>query len=353
MDFNLTDDRRMLSDTLRRFLSEKYDIETRNAAAYEAPYYSTSAYESLAELGVIGAFLTDEQGGFGGAGFDISTVFEELGRGLSAEPMLATLMSLRLLADAGAESLVEEVIGGAVRPAVGIYEAEAGERLEDIKTTAQKSGDNWVLSGRKSVVYGVEGADVVLVVARHGDKLGLFQAEGAEVLGYAMIDGGGAGEIMLDNTAATCLSEDVQDSLEKALDAGRLALCAEAIGAMDVLLDMTTDYLKQRRQFGRPIAVFQALQHRIVDLAVELEQARSIVILAASRLEAEDRAEKVAMAKNLIGRAAPKLAEEAVQMHGGIGMTWEYPGSHYAKRLVMLDQQLGDRLVQLRKLIAV
>lgn len=352
MDFNLTDDRRMLSDTLRRFLSEQYDIETRNASAYEAPFHSPATYTALAELGVIGAFLTDEQGGFGGAGFDISTVFEELGRGLSAEPMLATLMSLRLLAAAGAGSLVEEVIGGAVRPVVGIYEAEAGERLEDLTTTAQKGVAGWTLSGRKSVVYGVEGADVVLVIARIGDKLGLFKTDDADILGYAMIDGGGAGEIMLDNTAATCLSEDIQDALEAALDAGRLALCAEAVGAMDVLLDMTTDYLKQRRQFGRPIAVFQALQHRIVDLAVELEQARSIVILAASALDTEDSSRAIAMAKNLIGRAAPKLAEEAIQMHGGIGMTWEYPGSHYAKRLVMLDQQLGDRLVHLRRLIA-
>ena len=166
-----------------------------------------------------------------------------------------------------------------------------------------------------------------------------------------MIDGGGAAEVILDNTAAVCLAEDAEGALEAALDAGRLALCAEAVGAMDVLLAMTVDFMKQRQQFGRPIAVFQALQHRVVDMAIEIEQCRSITVLAASHLASDQRAKYVAMAKNLIGRTCVKFSEEVIQLHGGIGMTWEYPGAHYAKRLTMIDHQLGDAMIQLHKVM--
>lgn len=349
MDFTLSEDRRMLSDSLRRYLTDKYDIESRNKAAYAAPYHAPDKYAELAELGVIGAFITEDQGGFGGAGFDITTVFEELGRALCPEPMLATLMSVRLLAALGKDDLVEELVAGSKRAALAVFEPEAGERLSDIAT----SFAGGKLQGRKSVVYGAPGADILLVAAKADGKIGLYLTENAEIIDYAMIDGGGAGEVLLDDAAAECLAEDAADMIEAALDAGRLALCAEAVGAMDVLLATTIDYMKQRQQFGRPIALFQALQHRIVDVAIEVEQCRSITTLAASRLDdAAHRARYVAMAKNLIGRTAVLCAEEAIQLHGGIGMTWEYPGSHYAKRLTMIDHQLGDASIQLQKVMA-
>jgi alkylation response protein AidB-like acyl-CoA dehydrogenase len=351
MDFKLTEDRQMLSDTLRRYLADQYTFDFRNSVIDTAPYHSTEKWAELVELGLIGAFVTEEKGGFGGAGFDLTCVFEEVGRGLCVEPLLGAMMSVRATAECGAEDLVEAQIGGAQRLVLAVFEPE-GEALDLIRTTATKSGDAWVLNGRKSVVYGLPGADGVLVAAKTDAGLGLFLTKDAETLDYAMIDGGGAGEVILDNTTATCLSEDATAIIEAALDAGRLALCAEAVGVMQVLADMTVDYLKQRKQFGRPIASFQALQHRTVDMAIEIEQCRAITILAASKLETAEAGKYVAMAKNLIGRTANLIAEEAIQLHGGIGMTWEYPGSHYAKRLSMIDHQLGDRYAQLYRLMA-
>ena len=351
MDFNHTEDRRMISDSLRRYLSEQYDNEFRNKIAYEAPYHDPSKWAELAELGILGALVSEADGGFGGEGFDISVVFEELGRGLCAEPMLANLLALRLYAAFGKSERVDAIIAGSGRGALAIWEHDAFTALGDL--AMQADGDT--LSGRKTVVYGGNSADHLLVVAKTpAGKIGLYEvaAADAEVLSYAMIDGGGAAEIVLDKTSATLISDDAEDAINAALDAGRLALCAEAVGVMDVLRDTVKDYLMQRQQFGRPIAMFQALQHRLVDFSIEIEQARSIVILAASKLADDDRALHIARAKNLIGRAGKLVAEEAIQMHGGIGMTWEYAPSHYAKRLTMIDAQLGDTEDQLRSVMA-
>lgn len=343
MDFNHTDDRRMLADMLSRFFREEYGIETRNEAAYTAPFHSADKWSQLAELGILGALVREEAGGFGGDGFDIMVIFEEIGRGLSPEPMLGALMALKALETLGETSTIEAIVSGQTKAAMAIHEVDGFSSLDDIQTRAEQSGDVWTLNGRKSVVYGGASADIALIAARHDGGVGLFLAEAFERTPYAMIDGGGAAEILLDSTQATCLAEDAADIIALALDWGRLALCAEAVGAMAWLHATTVDYLKQRVQFGRPIATFQALQHRIVDLGIEMEQARSIVILAASEMSGPQRARHVAMAKNLIGRAATLVAEECIQMHGGIGMTWEYAGSHYAKRLVMIDHQLGDK----------
>ena len=161
--------------------------------------------------------------------------------------------------------------------------------------------------------------------------------------------GGGAAEVLLDGTPAELVLADAEAAIQDAVNAGIVALCSEAVGAMEVLHAMTVDYLKQRKQFGRAIGSFQALQHRAVDMLTEIEQSRSIVIKAASELNGEDATKFCAMAKNLIGRAGRLVAEEAIQMHGGIAMTWEYPGSHYAKRIIMIDAQLGDTDYQLAK----
>jgi len=351
MDFTLTEDRQMLSDTLRRYLSDQYGFEHRNQATAEAPYHSPQTWSELADLGVIGAFVSESQGGFGGAGFDITTVFEELGRGLCTEPMLAALLSGHAAAACGAGDLVEQMIAGNKRAVLAVFEPDADD-LSLIQTRAQRANGTWRLSGRKSVVYGLPGADLALVAARSDAGLGLFLTDRFETLDYAMIDGGGAGELILEDAPATCLMEEATDLIEAVLDAGRLALCAEAVGVMDVLVGMTVDYLKQRQQFGRPIASFQALQHRVVDMTIEIEQCRSIIILAASTFGDQDGWRYVAMAKNLIGRTAALISEECIQLHGGIGMTWEYPGAHYAKRLSMIDHQLGDRYAHLQRLAA-
>lgn len=348
MDFSLTDDRRMLSDSLSRFLADKYPFEHRSAVAYEAPFHDPALWAEMAGLGVLQVLAQEEAGGFGGAGFDITTVFEALGRGLCPEPVLGTLMASRLLAAAGVDQ--EALLDGTRRYAVAIGEADAPYDPDDIATLAR----NGRLTGRKSVIYGGNDAEVFLVAAKSGDTLGLYavQAADAQVTGYGLIDGGGAAELFLDGTPGERLLADARAAIDTALDAGRLALCAEAVGAMDATKELLLDYLRTRRQFGTAIGSFQALQHRAVDLVTEIEQARSITILAASRMEEDDRARNVAMAKALIGRAARQIAEEAIQMHGGIAMTWEAAVSHYAKRLVMIDTQLGDLDYQIERVSA-
>lgn len=342
MNFDLTEDRQMLADTLRRYLAEQYGIESRNKLAYDAPFHAPDKWTEMTELGIAGALVTEEAGGFGGTGFDISVVFEALGRELCPEPFLGTLMASRLLAAAGADQ--ENLVDGSVRHAVAIGEIDAPYDVNYIETTATAAGDAYVLNGRKSAVYGGQVADVVLVAAKLDGKPAIFRVNSADanVVPYGMIDGGGAAEILLEDTSAQLVLADAGSAIADAVNAGRVALCAEAVGAMDATYEILLDYLKTRKQFGIAIGKFQVLQHRTVDLLTEIEQARSIVISAAASLGDDDAGLKCAMAKNLIGRAARQVSEEAIQMHGGIAMTWEYSVSHYAKRLIMLDHQLGD-----------
>jgi len=342
MEFNLTEDRQMLADTLGRFLAEQYPVEHRIKVAYDAPYHDPALWDQLVELGALYALAPEDAAGMGGSGFDVSVVFEALGKALCPEPVLGALLASRLLAAAGADQ--EALLTGATRYAVGITEIDAPYELDQIATVATAKGDGFTLSGRKSTVYGGQVADVVLVAGKHGDGLGVFavNASDANVTGYGMIDGGGAAEVLLDDTPATLVLADAEAALQDAVNAGVVALCAEAVGAMDVTHATTVDYLKQRKQFGIPIGKFQVLQHRAVDMLTEIEQARSITIKAAAELGGADASKYASMAKNMIGRAARLVAEESIQMHGGIAMTWEYAVSHYAKRLIMLDAQLGD-----------
>lgn len=349
MDFNLTEDRQMLSDTLTRYLAEQYQIEHRNSIAYDPPYHDPSKWTEMAELGVFSALADEAVGGFGGGGSDIAVVFEALGRALNCEPALPLLMASRLLSAAGQDQAA--LLEGTEQYAVAISEPDAPYDLVDISTTAS---DDHRLSGRKTSVYGGNIANHILVAAKAGDRLNLYQVQAtdAEIISYGLIDGGGAAEVLLDNTKANLLIENAQRALQDALDAGIVALCSEAVGMMDVTYQMTMEYLRQRKQFGRPIGTFQALQHRAVDMLTEIEQSRSITIKAASELGEKSASRYASMAKNMIGRSARLVSEEAIQMHGGIAMTWEYSVSHYAKRLVMLDHQLGDTDYHLNRIMA-
>ncbi|MWB77001.1 acyl-CoA dehydrogenase [Pseudooceanicola sp. 216_PA32_1] len=352
MDFDLTEDRQMLSDSLNRFLADKYPVDHRIKVAYQEPFHDPALWDQLAELGAIFALAPEDKGGFGGTGFDISVVFESLGRVICPEPVLGALMATRILSHTDANQ--EALLSGSMRAAVGLGEIEAPYDLSSIATEATKSGDGYTLTGRKSAVYGGQAAHHLLIAAKLDGKLAVFRVDAADadVTGYAMIDGGGAAEVIMENTPAVLVLEDAADAVQDAVNAGILALCSEAVGAMEVLHAMTVDYLKQRKQFGRPIGTFQALQHRAVDMLTEIEQSRSIVIKAASELDGPDATKYCAMAKNLIGRAGRLVAEEAIQMHGGIAMTWEYPGSHYAKRIIMIDAQLGDTDYHLSRVMA-
>lgn len=349
MDFDLSDDRRMLDDTLRRWLSDRYPVAHRTAVAYDPPFHDAESWTGLADLGVLGALVGADCGGYGGTGFDIAAVFNALGRALCPEPVLPALLAARILAAAGEDLFA--LVSGRTRYALAIGEPDAP--FASFATRAVQDGQGWRLTGRKSVVYGGGVADRLLVAALAGGGPAVFEVGpgDAEIISYGMIDGGNAAELFLDRTPARLLLPDAQTVLEDAVEHGSLALCAESVGAMETAADMLLDYLKTRRQFGRPIGSFQALQHRMVDLATEIEQARSITILAASRMGTQQQSRTVSMARNLTDRTAKRVAEELIQMHGGIAMTWEHPASHYAKRLVMIGHQLGDADYHLKRVM--
>ncbi len=363
MDFNLSDDRRMLKESLSRFLQDRYGFETRNEIAGSEQGFSRELWTQMAELGLIGAMLPEEVGGFGGEGFDVMTVMEELGRAIVVEPVLPTaVLGAGVLADAGSNSqkaLLEKVISGELLLAFAHGEPQSRYSLSDITCQAEKTDDNWVLDGQKAVVLNGDTADKIIVSARTSgtddeeDGLTLFlidaDARGVSRRGYATVDGGRAAEITLEDVAVgvdAVIGEPGKafPVIEEAIGRGILAVCAEALGAMDVAKDMTLEFLQTRKQFGVPLGKFQVLQHRMVEMCLEIEQARSATILAAGRMK-EDRATRetaLSAAKNLVGRSARLVAEESIQMHGGIGMTWEYALPHFAKRLTMIDHLFGD-----------
>ena len=339
MDFNLTEERQMLSDMLTRFLTEQYQLEHRNSVAYDAPFHDPSKWKEMARLGVFAALANETDGGLAGSGADIAVVFKALGHALNCEPTLPLLMSSRLLS--GAEKDQAALLEGTVHYAVAIAEPDAPYNIADIIVTAS---DDHRLSGRKTSVYGGNIADQFLVAAKAGELLNLYQVEAkdAEVIPYGLIDGGGAAEVLFDNTKAELLVENAKPQIQDAIDAGIVGLCSEAVGIMTTTHQITVDYLKNRKQFGRSIGSFQVLQHRAVDMLIEIEQSRSITIKAAYELGGPNASRFSSMAKYMIGQSGRLVAEEAIQMHGGIAMTWDYAVSHYAKRLIMIDHQLGD-----------
>lgn len=363
MDFNLSEERQMLADTAGRFIADRYDIATRHANAELEDGFNRKTWVELAELGLIGALLPPEVEGFGGLGEDIAVVFEALGRGIVVEPFLATgILGASPIALAGSneqKAMLEDVMAGKTLLALAHGEPEGRYDLSAVKTQANKEGDGWRLNGQKAVVLNGDTADKLVVSARvsgNGDDedgIALFlvdsNAVGISRRGYGTIDGGRAAEVSLANVAVgadAVIGEAGKAfaTIETTHARGIVALCAEALGAMDVAKETTLDYLKTRKQFGRPIGAFQALQHRMVDMIMEIEQARSGVMLAAGTLEAPraERERNASAAKNLIGRVGRLVSEETIQMHGGIAMTWEYSAPHFAKRLTMIDHQLGD-----------
>lgn len=372
MNFEVTDEQRMLADTLARFVAEQYGFATRERNARSPEGFDRAMWRRFGELGAIGALFAPEHGGFGGSGDDIAVVFEQLGRGLVVEPFLGALVAGRVLALAGNETqraeLVRLIDGETV---VALAHGEPDSRYEParVAATAMRAGDGWRLNGAKAVVLFGAAADGFVVSARtsgevaaeHG--ISLFWVPrgtpGLALRDYALIDGGRGAEVMLGDVklASDALIGAVDGgfaTLETALGAGLLALSAEALGAMQTAFCATLEYLRTRRQFGVPIGSFQALQHRMADLAIDIEQVRSAVINAAAALDASRAARERALsaAKHTAGQVGARLAREAVQLHGGIGMTWELPLSHYAKRLVMIDHQFGDEDHHLARYIA-
>jgi len=373
MNFEHTEDRRMLMDSLNRFVSEQYGADVRNPIAYGAQGHSPKLYAQFAELGTLGALFPEDVGGFGGAGFDISVVFECLGRGIVPEPLMGALLVGRALVLAGSDAqkaTLESLMDGSAIAALAHDEPSAHHELNHVATTATREGERWVLNGVKGLVSFGEKADWLLVSARTSGATGseagisLFlvpgQSAGIAHRSFNRIDGGRASELVFDKVqvgASALLGAEGAGYavLERVRGYGVLAVCAEAVGAMDVAKEQTLEYLRTRKQFGAPIGSFQALQHRMVDVLLEVEQARSAVINAAAAVDEEDRVTRekaLSAAKYSIGRIGTLVAEESIQLHGGIGMTWELPLSHYAKRLVMIDHEFGDEDHHLARFIA-
>ena len=363
MNFEHSEDRRMLADSLNRFVSEQFTTEQRNTVAYGAAGHSPQLYAQLADIGAIGALFPESAGGLGGAGFDISLVFECLGRGLLTEPLLGALLvgqGLVLAGNAAQQALLPDIIDGKLLAAFAHDEPGSHYERSNVSTQADKSTNGWVLNGAKGVVSFGEQAQWLLVSARvSGEQfdeqgIALFlvpgDAKGLSWRSYQRFDGGRASELKLDNVplgegALLGTTTDGFSVLGRIFDYALLALASESIGAMDVAKQFTLEYLQTRKQFGVPIGSFQALQHRMADLLLEVEQARSSVINAAAAIDEPEsiaRSKALAAAKYTVGRIGTLVAEECIQLHGGIGMTWELPFAHYAKRLVMIDHQFGD-----------
>ena len=374
MNFEHTEDRRMLADTLNRYIAEQYGFETRNRIANSAEGYSPQQWAQFAELGAIGALFSEADGGYGGAGFDIAVVFEALGRGLVVEPLLGSAVlagsAISHAGNAQQRTWLDKLIDGSTIATLAHGEADSLYSLTQVATSARRTDNGWELNGVKAVVPQGEAATLFVVSARtaggvdDAQGLSLFlvpaDASGLAVRGQTAVDGGRVATVTLDHVtvpADALLGTEgaALATLEHAMGRGVLALCAESLGAMDVARQATLEYLQTRKQFGVPIGSFQALQHRMADVLLEIEQARSAVINAAAAVDGDDRLARekaLSAAKFTIGRVGTLVAEEAIQLHGGIGMTWELPLSHYAKRLVMIDHQLGDEDFHLARYIA-
>ena len=360
MDFELSEERRLLKETAERFLLDHYPIETRHAYAREQKGFNQKAWAKFADLGLIAALLPPDVGGLGGEGEDYLVVFAALGRALVVEPFLASAVlgaiPIRLAGNKEQQAKLERVAAGNLLLAFAHGEPDNRYSDLEIRTRAERQGDYWRLTGRKSVVLNGDSADTLVVTARVSGEaddeegLGLFlvdaTADHLSRRSYGTIEGGQAADISLHEAIGSPMGQPgkAHPIIEQTLAHGALALSAEALGIMETTKDMTLDYLKTRIQFDRPIGSFQSLQHRMVDILLEIEQARSAVMLAAGTLSADriTRERHIAAAKHLTGRVGRLVAEECIQLQGGIAMTWEYQLSHYAKRLVMLDHLLGD-----------
>ncbi len=371
MNFNLKEEQVQFADALKRWIGRDYGFEQRRAIIASGQGSSDAAWATLVELGMTALPVPEEQGGFSGGATDLFVVMRELGRGLVVEPYFATVLGAKFLALGGAHpALLEAVATGALKLACALGERQSRHDLRDIATRAEKVADGWRLTGDKQVVVHGAEAGVLVVSARSAggqrDAAGITlfalpaDTPGVHVTGYRSLDGLRAASVRLDGAvlppdAVIGSPDQGWDILEHAADYGAGLLCAEALGAMEALFDATLDYLKTRQQFGVPIGKFQALQHRMADMFIHLEQARSMALLAAVKLDGTDAAERrrvVSAAKYRVGEAARFIGQQAVQLHGGMGVTDELAAAHYFKRLSTIELTLGDRDHHLARFIA-
>ena len=367
MDFSLTKEQELLRDSIAKFLASRYDLaESRKAATIGAGHQPHIWRGFAEELGILGATVPEKFGGLDGGPVELMIVAEQLGYALVVEPYVDTVVLgaglLTRAGGAGAEAVLEDIVAGEAVVAFAATEPTSGNVLHDVTTTARRDGDSWVLDGEKIVVGSAPWAQKLLVTARTSgerrdtDGVSLFLVdfdaenppEGVEVHSYRTIDDRRAADLVfaglrLPADALLGAEGEAWDSVEQALDEATAAVCAEGVGLMRKVLADTVEYAKQRQQFGQPIGSFQVLQHRMVDMYIELEQSISAVYLAILNLESERavRARAVSAAKVTVSRAARFIGQNAVQLHGGMGMTEELAVGHYFKRLTALEHEFG------------
>ncbi|MFC0302865.1 pimeloyl-CoA dehydrogenase small subunit [Sphingomonas sp. C8-2] len=367
MDFELTDEQKMLSETVTRFVAETYDFSKREHALRSADGWSREAWAALAEMGLLGLPFAEEDGGFGGSGVEMMLIMEALGRGLMVEPYFATVVLAGGVLRHGASAaqraaIVPGVIAGERILALAHDEAGQARHTLAARTTARPAGDGWIIDGAKIAVIHGQSAGTLIVSATTGEGLGLFlvdaRADGVSIEATRGYDGVPVASVRLAGVAvgADALIGEAGTGaaiLDRSFDEARAALVAEAVGAMAETFDITVDYLKTRQQFGVAIGSFQALQHRAVDMLMQLELSRSMAVLAALSLDgdADQRRRNIAAAKAQIGKSGRMVGQEAVQMHGAIGITAEYKVGHAFKRLTAIDALLGDRDHHLARLV--
>ena len=366
MDFSLTEEQQLLKDSVDRFVRENYEFETRRKTAATSEGFTDDNWKQMAELGWLAVALPEEFGGIGGGATETMVIMEGFGRGLVLEPFFATVvLGANLIQQAGndvqKEDLLPKLAEGNLKLCFAYAERQARFDLNDIETKAEKSGGGYTINGAKGVVFGAAAADKIIVAARtSGDTrdtngITLFivdsDATGVSRRDYVTNDALRASEIAFENvfvdaSAVLGVADNGYSVIERVAEFAVAALCAEAVGCMDVLKEETNEYIKTREQFGQPIGKFQVLQHRMVDILINCEEARSMAYVATAMMDsddAEERARSVAAAKAQIGKSARFVGQNSIQMHGGMGMTDEMKVGHYFKRLTMIDLTFGDQ----------
>lgn len=375
MDFSFSEEQQLLRDSLTRYIEREYTFVKRRAIQRSADGFSREVWSGFAEMGLLGLTTPDEYGGYGGTAVDTLVVMQAIGTGLVVEPYLASVvLGAGLIARAGSaaqkEALLPTAARGELLLTLAHAEPESRYELAAVAASARRQGKDFVLRGHKAVVPWGAQADKLIVSARTAggprdtQGISLFVVDrgmkGVGARDYRTIDGQRAAEVKLDNVvvgadAVLGTPDAALPLLEAIADVGAAALCAEGVGVMETLNAQTLEYIKTRQQFGQPIGRFQVLQHRAVDMFIHLEQSKSMALLAAVRADSPDAAERrhaVSAAKAHIGRSGRAVTQMAIQLHGGMGVTDELPASHYAKRLTIIDFQLGDADFHIERLVA-
>ncbi len=369
MDFNFTDEQTMLRESVQRYLADTYDFDSRMKTVNGEAGWNPAVWKAFAEeLGILGAPFAESHGGLGGGAIENMIVMEEIGRALVIEPYLSTVVIgggfMKAAGGAMADAVIPQIIDGSAIIAFAYAEPQGRYNLADLRTSVKADGDGFVLNGHKAVVRDAPFATHFIVTTRSSG--GQRDRDGVSVVllpattpgitrrDYPTVDGGRASEVYFENVrfgtdAFVGNNGSALEMIEQVVDEATSAVCAEASGVLRKLHEGTLDYSRQRKQFGRPIGEFQVLQHRMVDMFMEVEQTVSMTLMATLRLDEPDRARHVSAAKNKIARSARFVGQNAVQIHGGIGISNELAIGHYFKRATMIEGQFGDADYHLRR----